>query len=79
MNVNNSNLSARVRRRNRFGFKGVGTEPAWSKKTPYGKIVKEKVFDRYENVKNFLRKHGHKHAGSKSAKQLRQYICELYK
>ena len=30
--------------------------------------------DKYQDIKNFLRKRGHKHAGSKSAKVLKQYM-----
>lgn len=73
-NYNNKSLSARIKRRNKQGFAGEGTAPTVIKMTPYGSIVKEKVQDKYQNIKNFLRKHYHKHAGSKSATTLSQYM-----
>lgn len=69
----NKSLSARIKRRNKQGFIGVGTNPTF-KTTPYGTIAKKKIQDKYQNIKNFLRKHGHKHAGSKSAKVLESYM-----
>lgn len=70
----NKSLSARIRRRNKQGFNGVGTDTTFVKTTPYGTIAKKKIQDKYQNIKNFLRKHGHKRAGSKSAKVLKQYM-----
>ena len=70
----NKSLSARIRRRNKQGFAGVGTDTTFIKTTPYGSIAKKKVQDKYQSVKNFLRKHGFKHPGSKSAKTLKSYM-----
>lgn len=70
----NESLSARIKRRNKQGFKGEGSAPTFIKTTEFGTITKEKSQDKYQNIKNFLRKRGHKHAGSKSAKVLKQYM-----
>lgn len=70
----NKSLSARIKRRNKQGFKGEGTEPTFVKTTEFGTIAKKKVSDKYQSIKNFLRKRGHKHVGSKSAKVLKQYM-----
>lgn len=70
----NKSLSARIKRRNKQGFSGVGTDTTFVKTTPYGTIAKKKVQDKYQSVKNFLRKHGFKHPGSKSAKTLKSYM-----
>lgn len=72
--MENKSLSARIRRRNKQGFTGVGTDTTFVKTTPYGSIAKKKVQDKYQSVKNFLRKHGFKHPGSKSAKTLKSYM-----
>ena len=71
--MENKSLSARIKRRNKQGFKGEGT-PTFIKTTEFGTITKEKSQDKYQNIKNFLRKRGHKHAGSKSAKVLESYM-----
>lgn len=72
----NKSLSARIKRRNKQGFSGVGTDTTFNfiKTTPYGTIAKKKIQNKYDNIKNFLRKRGHKHAGSKSAKVLESYM-----
>ena len=72
--MENKSLSARIRRRNKQGFTGIGTDTTFVKTTPYGSIAKKKVQDKYQSVKNFLRKHGFKHPGSKSAKTLKSYM-----
>lgn len=72
--MENKSLSARIKRRNKQGFSGRGTAPTFIKMTEFGTITKEKSQDKYQNIKNFLRKRGHKHAGSKSAKVLKQYM-----
>lgn len=69
----NKSLSARIKRRNKQGFKGEGTAPTFIKTTEFGTITKEKSKDKYQNIKNLL-KRCCKHAGSKSAKVLKQYI-----
>ena len=69
----NKSLSARIRRRNKQGFVD-GDHRKWIKTSEYGTIAKEKVNDKYQSIKNFLRKRGYKHAGSKSAKVLKQYM-----
>lgn len=71
---NNKSLSARIKRRNKQGFSGAGTAPTFVKTTEFRIIAKEKVNDKYQSVKNFLRKHGFKHPGSKSAKTLKSYM-----
>ena len=70
----NKSLSARIKRRNKQGFSGTGTATTFIKMTEFGTITKEKSQDKYQDIKNFLRKRGHKHAGSKSAKVLKQYM-----
>lgn len=70
----NKSLSARIKRRNKQGFKGEGTAPTFVKTTEVGSITKERVNNKYQSAINFLRKHGIKHAGSKSAKTLKQYM-----
>ena len=72
--MENSSLSARIKRRNKQGFKGEGTAPTFVKTTEFGTITKKKVNDKYQSIKNFLRKHGFKHPGSKSAKTLKSYM-----
>lgn len=72
--MENSSLSARIKRRNKQGFKGECTAPTFVKTTEFGTITKKKVNDKYQSIKNFLRKHGFKHPGSKSAKTLKSYM-----
>jgi len=42
----NKSLSARIKRRNKQGFKGAGNNNFWEKKTPFGNYL-----DEYENNK----------------------------
>ncbi|MBO7692967.1 MAG: hypothetical protein J6Y28_01635 [Acholeplasmatales bacterium] len=79
----NKSLSARIKRRNKAGFKGVGNHS----KNP--KLVTVSINDDFINYKyedkqinsyqrsliNFAKKHGYsKHAGSKFLGQLRHYL-----
>lgn len=39
----NTSLSARIKKRNRVGFKGEGTQGKWVKKTLYGKWNEKEI------------------------------------
>lgn len=44
----NTSLSARIKKRNRVGFKGEGTQGKWVKKTPYGKWNEKEIVSPFE-------------------------------
>lgn len=76
----NKSLSARIKRRNKQGFNGLGSHVNF-KKVIYNIndiILNHKLADRNEeqiNLFNFAKKRGYsKHSGSKSISQLRRYI-----
>jgi len=73
----NKSLSARIRRRNKQGFKGEGTTSGFVPTNLEGDYItmgNRENTDKYRTVKNFLRKRGHKHTGSMSARTLKQYM-----
>ena len=79
MNTNLS-LSARVKRRNAAGFKGQGSS-SFVKSTPcgdYRNILdnhKDMSMNPYhQNLVNFSKKRGTRHAGSKKMSTLKQHI-----
>lgn len=76
----NKSLSARIKRRNKQGFTGVGNHINF-KEVIYNVndiTLNHKLADRNEeqiNLFNFARKRGYsKHSGSKSINKLRRYI-----
>lgn len=78
----NKSLSARIKRRNKSGFRGVGTHNPL--KEVNISINNELINHKYEdklansyqkNLVNYAKKHGYsKHSGSKTLKQLKRYI-----
>lgn len=71
----NESLSARIKRRNKQGFNGVGTHKLFLnvegniKDNSYGAINTHQT-----NLINYAKKHGFKNNGSKTIKQLERYI-----
>ena len=79
METKNKSLSARIKRRNKAGFKGIGSYN-FEKKTSYGDYREE--FDNHkdkdkniyqENLINHAKLCGVRHPGSKTLKQLSLY------
>lgn len=76
----NKSLSARIKRRNKQGFDGLGSHVNFKEVIYNVKDItlNHKLADRDEeqiNLVNFAKKRGYsKHSGSKSISQLRRYI-----
>ena len=50
----NTSLSARIKKRNRVGFKGEGTQGKWVKKTLYGKWNEKEIISFEEGYPKHL-------------------------
>ena len=78
----NKSLSARIKRRNKSGFCGLGTHnpPKDVNISINNELVNHKYEDKLansyqKNLVNYAKKHGYsKHAGSKMLGQLKRYI-----
>lgn len=78
----NKSLSARIKRRNKSGFSGVGTHnpPKEVNISINNELINHKFEDKFINsyqksLVNYAKKHGYsKHAGSKMLGQLKRYI-----
>ena len=78
----NKSLSARIKRRNKSGFCGLGTH-SFPKEVNISindeifnhKYEDKQMNDYQKNLVNYAKKHGYsKHAGSKRLEQLKRYI-----
>lgn len=80
---NNKSLSARIKRRNKQGFRGIGNHSLCPKEVNISinnEFINHKFEDKFVNsyqksLVNYAKKHGYsKHAGSKLIGQLKRYI-----
>lgn len=80
---NNKSLSARIKRRNKQGFRGIGNHSLCPKEVNISinnELINHKFEDKfvnsyYKSLVNYAKKRGYsKHSGSKTLKQLERYI-----
>lgn len=80
--MNNTSLSARIKRRNAQNFEGIGTSSGWKKTTFYGTYEKEKgIVDSNKHILIQSKKLGlvGKHGGSKPISRLITMLKSWFK